>query len=138
MGQRWKEAFVTGICAPALLLAAAVGLPMPASVQSIQARMTKPRGVLVIPERAGECRKGDQTLTWNEIGPIGPSGPAGPVGAAGTIFKTGTEQSVEIAPQQRTPIRISFASTDHNPAQLLGNQFGAESSSLYSHPSTDM
>lgn len=135
MGQRWKEAFVTGICAPALLLAAAVALPMPASAQSIQACVTKPRGVLVIPERAGECRKGDQTLTWNEIGPIGPSGPAGPVGAAGSIFRTGTEQSVDVATQPRTRIRVSFASTEHNPAQLLANQFGAESSFLFSRPS---
>lgn len=52
----------------------------------IKACVNRGSGLLYQPEKVigdGQCRSGDQELTWNIQGPAGPQGPTGPQGPAG-------------------------------------------------------
>src|SRR5437899_4214782 len=40
-------------------------------------------GQLRLAPSSGACKKNEQLLSWNTVGPVGPAGPAGAAGAAG-------------------------------------------------------
>jgi hypothetical protein len=88
------------------LLAASGGLAVAASSSGpvIRACADKKTGVLRL---ASKCRRGERSISWNQVGPVGPArkaGATGSAGAAGAIGATGAQGL-------QGPGAISFATT---------------------------
>lgn len=49
------------------------------------------KGQLRIVDRAGDCKKNEQALSWNQVGPRGPKGDTGDTGPRGATGATGAQ-----------------------------------------------
>ncbi len=78
-----------------LVLAAGAALaaqraPERAKIGVINACVKKPGGRVRVVSGPGQCRRGEQAVSWNIRGPAGPRGTTGPAGATGPAGPAGT------------------------------------------------
>lgn len=58
---------------------------------SIHGCVVSSSGALRIVSSASECRTGETSIEWNQVGPVGPAGPQGPAGPEGPAGPAGPQ-----------------------------------------------
>jgi hypothetical protein len=88
----------------AVTVAAIAVAAIPDSSGVIHGCYRKVSGDLRLVDKAGDCRKHEQAITWNQQGRAGnpgPPGPPGPKGGSGTAFD---EKTAQVTVQSTTPV----------------------------------
>jgi hypothetical protein len=67
---------------------------IPGSDGAIQGCYKQNSGDLRVVESAGDCRKSETAIQWNQKGPVGPQGPAGEQGPPGPLPDVGDTKLV--------------------------------------------